>query len=429
MKPAGLIIFMALLLILAFPAKTEAAFSFQIDKISPETISSNEAEITVGLIITDLPSESYFRVAFQKSDGASYFGYLKNDAGNWVQTSENCSNFFHVTDKTTANLEIPLKVGDAQIESGTYNIKAHRYTMSCSNTPATNSIPLTIVMPTTEPTPSLPQPSPTLPPASPTQQPTMTPAELPTPIITPTVSYKKIFLSEVMVHPNPGEKEWVELYNDNDFPVNLANWYVDDVENGGVTPKKFSLDIPKKSYRTTTLPTNIFNDSGDSVRLLDYSQSLVDSFDYIGSSQGYSYGRINFDDNVFCLQTPSMESANNPCLETTDKPASPNKPTIVSPQTVVKKPPNKVSPTIIKLPSNRPSKIAGKNSADLQKTANVLGVSTKVGGQKILIIRFLSFMSLSYSLLTIIGILFKMKFIYEQGIRFLSSFIYSDGNQ
>ncbi len=66
-------------LIIFFSGQVFGTFSFQINQISPDTISSKEEEIIVNLAINDLPNDSYFWVAFQKNDGGNYFGYMKND--------------------------------------------------------------------------------------------------------------------------------------------------------------------------------------------------------------------------------------------------------------------------------------------------------------------------------------------------------------
>ena len=171
------------------------------------------------------------------------------------------------------------------------------------------------------PTP-IPSPSPTpTPPLSPTPtpqklliSPTITPTPLPT--ISP-ISYDNIYLSEVMVYPETGEKEWVEIYNDNDYPVYLQNWYLDDIENAGSSPKMFSLEIAAKSYGVYEITTSMFNNSGDNVRLLDFNKVLKDSFEYANAIKGKSYGRTSFLSDEFCLQEPTKGSINNSCLNPT----------------------------------------------------------------------------------------------------------------
>ncbi|MCS7093078.1 MAG: hypothetical protein NZL96_01435 [Patescibacteria group bacterium] len=72
----------------------------------------------------------------------------------------------------------------------------------------------------------------------------------------------------------------MEIFNNNDFQVQLRNWYLDDIENGGSSPKSFSIDIPAKSYRVILLSNSIFNNSSDSIRLLNPRREVEDSFEY-----------------------------------------------------------------------------------------------------------------------------------------------------
>ena len=89
-------------------------------------------------------------------------------------------------------------------------------------------------------------------------------------------TYDNMYLSEVMVQPESGNNEWIEVYNANEFEVALDNWYIDDLENEGTTPKKFSLTIDSKGYRVFELSSSMFNNNGDSVRLLDFNQKELE---------------------------------------------------------------------------------------------------------------------------------------------------------
>lgn len=196
--------------------------------------------------------------------------------------------------------------------------------------------------PTSTPTPTLtliPTPLPTvtnnpqftLTPTLTASEPSPSPA-IPTPSITPTplpISYDNIYLSEAMVHPETGEHEWVEIYNDNDYAVSLQNWYLDDVENAGSALKLFSLEIPAKSFGSVDLTSSVFNNDGDQVRLLDFNKSLKDSFEYVNPIKGKTYGRNSLTTDEFCLQEPTKNSPNNPCVYPTNTPSptSTNTPT------------------------------------------------------------------------------------------------------
>ncbi len=136
----------------------------------------------------------------------------------------------------------------------------------------------------------------------------------PTPTPTPTQNITAIYLSEVYPYPNENETEWVELFNDNAFSVFLDNWKIDDLGDGGSSPKKFNITIPGYSFKTIDLSSSIFNNDGDSVRLLNYNDEVVDSFSYDSVEKGKSVGRTSFLSENYCMQDPSKEYSNNSCI-------------------------------------------------------------------------------------------------------------------
>lgn len=172
-----LILLILSLVYLSFPQKVVASFSFQIDAISKTQVVNVEDEIVSTITITDLPSgDSYFRVAIQKNAGDTYFGYTRNNENGWAQinTSQDCKNYFKVTGPGSSIVSIGTKVGDSNfLENGQYNLKARRYTSSCSTTYDSNSILFDILVPT--PTPTI----------SPTVEPTIAPTSTPTKTTTP----------------------------------------------------------------------------------------------------------------------------------------------------------------------------------------------------------------------------------------------------
>ncbi len=263
--------------------------------------------------------------------------------------------------------------------------------------------------------------------------PTLTPSPTPTPTLTltltPTIGLENptntpiqptptnptdltnIYLSEVMVNPTTGEKEWVEIYNDNDFSVSLNNWYIDDQVNAGSSPKIFSLIIDVKSYRVIDLTSSMFNNDGDSVRLLDFNKNLKDDFEYGESEQGKTLGRDSLESDNFCFQQPSKNSPNNSCINPTQTPITPT-PTekIILPLTT-----KDVTSDVSTLPAGRqvhrsinyPTGVIQNNSDN----NDVLGISdelTNTPNTKSLI-NLLTILSISYSLLVIVSVLIKSK--------------------
>lgn len=224
---------------------------------------------------------------------------------------------------------------------------------------------------------------------------------------TPTVeseSFERIYLSEIMANPQDDEQEWIELYNDNDFPVTLVNWYVDDAQNQGSAPKIFSLSIAAKNYATIDLSSSIFNNAGDTARILDFNQNQKDRIVYTDSQKGYSLGRKSFENQDICEQMPTKGSRNNPCLS-----PSPSTRPIIAPSpkksvTVPTRTLYKTNPYISKnsVSTNRPAVLG-------ETIENVDGNESNHTQDDKKKIRFFSTLSASYSLLTLASVLLKMK--------------------
>jgi len=105
------------------------------------------------------------------------------------------------------------------------------------------------VTPTPTPSPS-PSPSPTPTPTespSPSPTPTPTPTSTPTPAPTGPVVINEVYYDVGGVHGTEPDNEWVELYNNADYDINLKNWSLTDSE--GVTGSVTSdVTIPAKGF-------------------------------------------------------------------------------------------------------------------------------------------------------------------------------------
>lgn len=190
-----------------------------------------------------------------------------------------------------------------------------------------------VYLPTSTPTP---QPTPTAislptPTVSPTSQPTTTPVLTPSPTPSPAPEVQAIYLSEVYPYPTTGEHEWVELYNDNEFPVTLEDWKLDDIANGGSAPKKFTLTIPGYSFGVVDQTSSMFNNDADSVRLLTPTDREIESFSYDGVEKSNSIARQSFTGTVFCLQRPTRGYSNSGCVDVDATPTPTPTPTTVQP--------------------------------------------------------------------------------------------------
>ena len=150
---------------------------------------------------------------------------------------------------------------------------------------------------------------------------TLAPTLLPLTIIPSSLPLNGIYLSEAFVYPASDNHEWIELYNANDFTVSLDNWFLDDIENGGGAPRAFSLSVPARGYGVVDLSSSLFNNNADTIRLLDSSKNLKDSFSYTDAKKEISFGRLSFSSLTICPQTPSKGTANGVCVSATTSPS------------------------------------------------------------------------------------------------------------
>jgi hypothetical protein len=157
---------------------------------------------------------------------------------------------------------------------------------------------------------------------APTSVPTVVPTSIP-PSLTPTpIQIQNVFISEAFVYPETGQNEWVEVFNNNTFQVSLNNWYIDDGENTGGSPQKFSITIPADSYGTIQLSSSLFNNDADEVRLLNENKGEIDKIDYGYAEKGKSIGKIDPTLSLTCVQEASPDSPNSSCTLLSPSPAS-----------------------------------------------------------------------------------------------------------
>lgn len=207
--------------------------------------------------------------------------------------------------------------------------------------------------------------------------PTFTPTPLPTNTSIPTVtstptSYSGIYINEYLPDPENGNEK-VEIKNANSFSVSLINWQIDDVENGGGTPKTFSAEVSPSGLYTIDLGTGSFlNNDGDSVRLLDFSGIEKDKKDYSSSTKNSSWAKDR--NGNWCQQTSTFNSENPDCSSPTSVPTNTPTPTPVPTST----PTIKLTPTPTKTPT---PKLSGSPTP----TGGVLGEesASESGGFKL----------------------------------------------
>lgn len=142
---------------------------------------------------------------------------------------------------------------------------------------------------------------------------TMTPTPR-TSLTPPPDNTTNVYISEFYPAPLSGEKEWVELFNNNPFEVTLTDWYIDDAENAGGSPKSFTATISPQGYSVIELQVAILNNSGDEVRVLNPQKKVIDELMYEDAESGFSIGWSEILGSRYCPQDPTPGEINTSCL-------------------------------------------------------------------------------------------------------------------
>lgn len=145
---------------------------------------------------------------------------------------------------------------------------------------------------------------------SPTPAPNPEPEIMPEPEKTP---YGGVIISEIYPNPIDGGKEFVELYNTTDKDIDLNNWKLDDIPNGGSTIQTLSGSIPARGFLLLESGAGlkiILNNDQDSVILYDPDGKIQSQVDYTMRTvqKGYSYMYV---DNIWIWNAiPSPKAIN-----------------------------------------------------------------------------------------------------------------------
>lgn len=118
------------------------------------------------------------------------------------------------------------------------------------------------------------------------------------PIKTITIEYpKNIFINEVLPNPEGSDEtdEWIEIYNANNFEVDLSKWQIKDT-NGSI--KTFIIPDNTKLVRGFTIfkrtETNLMlNNDEDGLILIDPNGDIHDTVSYIKAPLGQSYNKTD----------------------------------------------------------------------------------------------------------------------------------------
>lgn len=106
-----------------------------------------------------------------------------------------------------------------------------------------------------------------------------------------------IFINEILPSPEGADEtnEWVELFNSNDFIVNLSEWKVGDAEGSAII-YIFPPDtkIPANGYIIAKRPETkiVLNNERDGLNLIRPDEKIADSIYYENALKNLSYGKI-----------------------------------------------------------------------------------------------------------------------------------------
>lgn len=109
-----------------------------------------------------------------------------------------------------------------------------------------------------------------------------------------------IIFNEILPSPEgpDEENEWIEIFNQNLFEINLSKWRVSDTV-GTVNIYTFpeGVKIGQKGFLVLPRPdTKItLNNGGDSLKLIQPNGNIIDEVTYEKAPQGYSYNRTESD--------------------------------------------------------------------------------------------------------------------------------------
>jgi len=207
-------------------------------------------------------------------------------------------------------------------------------------------------IPTETPIPSnTPIPDPTATP-SPTGEPTATPTTYP--------KVENLYINEIMPNPDTGS-EWLELFNNNDYDINLENYKIkDDTTHYRIIGAN---TISAHSYFIFMF-NNYLNNDGDSLSLYDnLNRQIGKTVIFTNSTKGRSYSLQ--DDDSWCFALSTMNSDNNSCFvgpTDTPKPTSTPHPTSTPRPTSTPKPKKSPNQKITKTPT--PAKTKNKLSSN-----------------------------------------------------------------
>ena len=149
---------------------------------------------------------------------------------------------------------------------------------------------------------------------NPTPTPTTSSIPIPTPSPTPmpNITYPEgIFINEILPSPEGADEtnEWIELYNKNNFDINLSDWKIQDTQGTTTTyilPK--DAKILANGYLVLNRPDTkiILNNENDGLNLMLPDDKIIDSVSYNSAPKNQSYNKKGVDWQWSTTLTPGF---------------------------------------------------------------------------------------------------------------------------
>lgn len=118
-----------------------------------------------------------------------------------------------------------------------------------------------------------------------------------------------VVINEFMPAPNAGS-EWIEVFNASDEPIQLSGWSAVDAANNRKSIENGIVLDPQTVY---AFDVNMLNDGGDTFRLLNGAQTVVDCVAYPKTAKGTAWARVPDGDEAWQETTePTRGEANTP---------------------------------------------------------------------------------------------------------------------
>jgi len=251
-------------------------------------------EFEVDVNITSLTQDTpyFLRAVFYQPSTTNYFGYTWNgsDWYNGTPSPIDHIKFLSIQRDSSGNWSGKLKVKPDPTSGkyagpGLYEFKIGRYTSAGSLSWSSTVTQIQII------------------------QSAQTPTSAPASTKPPAQNSGAVELSEFMPNPEDG-KEWVEVHNPSGQAADISGYKIDDIE-GGSSPFTIPPNtlVNPGAYFVFYFEQARFNNDGDTVRILDPSGQVKDSYTYSDSQKGISFAK-DTSGNWSETQTPTPGSVN-----------------------------------------------------------------------------------------------------------------------